>query len=140
MSLSLSEERARINTGRRLSTENATAGSKQQGCKCRPLPASCHFRQRINKNNNKVICRLRGTTWLAGKNSAGGDGAMNLDLRVQQQTTSARFNCRSERNRVLILELSATQQLQTGWKGGGTPSKSLPPKRTPKRTFKSDNL
>ncbi len=44
----------------------------KQGCKCRPLLASCgaNFRQRLrknNNNNNKVTFRLRGTSWLAGK-------------------------------------------------------------------------
>ena len=41
----------------------------QQGCKCRPLSASwgANFRQKLNKNN-KVTCRLRGTTWIACNN------------------------------------------------------------------------
>ncbi len=51
---------------------HAMRNTKQkQGCKCRLLPASWGgpFRQRlIIINNNKVTCRLRDTTWLAGKN------------------------------------------------------------------------
>ena len=31
-------------------------------------PRAANFRQRLNNNNNIVICRLRGTTWLAGHN------------------------------------------------------------------------
>ncbi len=45
----------------------------EQGCKCRPLPSKCscgaNFRLWLPKNNNKVTCRLRGTTWPAGNNA-----------------------------------------------------------------------
>ena len=41
---------------------------EEQGCKCRTLPARCgaNFRLWLNNKNNKVTCRLRGPTWLAG--------------------------------------------------------------------------
>ncbi len=44
----------------------------KQGCESRPLPTSSGANFRLwlqNNNNNIVTCRLRGTTWLAGKKS-----------------------------------------------------------------------
>ena len=47
----------------------------EQGCQV-PMQAITreqqdHFWRRLNKNNNKVTCRLRGITWLVGKNHCG---------------------------------------------------------------------